>query len=123
MLNQGSAAGHVEDLQTTADGEQGQIAIESVANERALDFVALVVGVFGFRVWELAIERGVDIGTAHEKQAREAVQLKSRLGEESDRFESGGARGGFVRLHFGGVTEWNQHTFRKWHQARVSSIG
>jgi hypothetical protein len=74
VLDKRAALLHVEDLQSAAYAENGKIARQSVSDERALQFVADVVGFFGQRTWCFSVESRVDVNAAHEYKAVEAFE-------------------------------------------------
>src|ERR1035438_5274367 len=68
MLHQSAAVLHIQDLESPADSEQWKIAVEELLNERALQFVARIVGRVRLGLTNFAVERGVHVGTTHEDE-------------------------------------------------------
>src|SRR5215217_8815869 len=73
VLEEGAAETDVEDLDSAADAEDRQIAVECLAQERELEGVAELADVVGRRVdVGVAVDRRIDVGAAAEEQTVEA---------------------------------------------------
>jgi hypothetical protein len=81
MLDQGAAAGHVEDVHAPADGEERQVGVDRGTSHEDLEPVPPVVGQVGMLVRGLVVKRGVDIPAArHDQGVNPGDQAGHRTG-------------------------------------------
>ena len=77
VLNQRTAVLHVQNLQTPADSEDRQIAHQRLFNKGAFEFIARVVGFFGFWIGRFAVTGRINVGAAHQNQPVKTEEMIS----------------------------------------------
>ena len=74
VLHQRAAAGHVQDLNATADGEDRQVTLSGFGDERDLEGVARRIDFGDGRLRRLAVALGRHVFAAAQQQAVDAGQ-------------------------------------------------
>ena len=68
MLYERTAERDVQHLETAADGEHRNIFIHRLADQSRFPRVAFSIGILSLRLFLFAIQAGIDIGSAGQKQ-------------------------------------------------------
>jgi hypothetical protein len=92
MLDEGAAAGHVEQLHAAADGQEGQVGFDRGAGHEQLEPVPAVVGLVGLFVRRLVVERGVDVTSpGHQQRVDPGDQAGYGTGGDRWQYDRGAA--------------------------------
>src|SRR3569833_1047595 len=100
----------VENLQSSTDGKNGQIASKRLADEIEFHLVAGVVGAIGFGKRCLLIESRVHIGAAHQKQAGSSIQANRPCDVARNRLETRSLNRSDIRIKLMGMAVRDQNT-------------